>query len=341
MKRLALRLRLVVSLLTIGTAWIGSLVPSARASSVPTSDFTDLNRLPGRMLDHPTPAEERQFVVLLARYGIDRPGLYTPETRQLFVTKFRALEPYLIRSQANGGQPQESIQELVRSIDATGERERMCAALREWLTLPDDSLHPVTEFYTVPSGSKEAPRRELWGMRCRAAEMLSDWGDVSSLPRMRQWLAGPIDRAPARWSLTESIRRLVSPDSAVFLSVDAAGHLRNHRHAAEVEKAIAGDTSREGRGTAVTLDAPQIQRFWVTLSGAMFARRSEEPLESEGIRIDFQNGIRAQFAVAGPTAVAYTDNTRIEKWSLLLENAALHDLVAEYGALRKSTPGSP
>ena len=206
------------------------------------------------------------------------------------------------------------------------------------VTLPDDSLHPATEFYTVPNGPKDVPRRELWGMRCRAAEMLSDWGDMASLPMLRHLLEMPIDRAPARWSLTESIRRLTHPDSALFLSLDPSGHLHNHRNTAEVAKAIAGDTSREGRGSAVTLDAPQIQRFWVTLSGAMFGRRSETPSGSEGVRIDFQNGIHALFAVAGATSVAYTDNSRIEKWSLLLENAALHDLVAEYSEMRKPPP---
>jgi hypothetical protein len=305
----------------------------AGASPVPGGTFEAMNRLPGRMLQHPTPAEEREFVDLLARYGIDRPGLYTAETRATFVARFKTLKPYFFGSQGNGGYPQESIQDLVRSLGDPGDRQRMCSALREWLTLPDDSLRPAQSFYLLKNGpdGKRSTERELWGARCRAAEMLSDWGDSTALPLIRAQLARPIDRDQARWSLIESVRRLESPDSAVFLTSGPSGRVINHRSLAEISSAYAGETSLLEKGKARPLDRVQTERVWAALSGALFGRKSGPVPESYGVRLDFTNGIHAMLALTDEGGVVYTDNSRVERWSLTLDSANLHDVVAALG----------
>jgi hypothetical protein len=320
------RLRLAVSIATLVLA-----APLAAASPISGSDIEAMNRLPARMLDHPTPAEERQFVTLLARYGVDQPELYRPETRELFVEKYKALKPYLVASQRNGGEPEESIQSLVRSLGGREDRDRMCTALREWLSLPDDSLRPAKVFYLLTSGAngKNVAKRELWGARCRAAEMLSDWGDTTALPLMRALLAGSIEPERARFSMIESVRRIESPDSAVFLTADASGRIVNHRSLAEVASASAGAEDALERGRGPRLDFVQIQRLWTALSGAMFGRRSPWTPGNSGVRLEFKNGLRALLVVTGAGSVEYTDNSRIDRWALTLDSAALNQVVSD------------
>jgi hypothetical protein len=49
------------------------------------------------------------------------------------------------------------------------------------------------------------------------------------------------------------------------------------------------------------------------------------------VRLDFTNGIHAMLAVTDEGGVVYTDNSRVERWSLTLDSANLHDVVAALG----------
>jgi len=173
--------------------------------------------------------------------------------------------------------------------------------------------------------------------RICAAEILSDWGDAGALPLMRDLLASA-DPSIVAWFSSEkqdplfplkmAIVRTTSPDSAAFLRAGEDGLLRCCRSFDRVYSMVVRRTSGADRLQHLPpLDEKTSREVWSLISnGPSSASRGYGGGGLE-LTVYFHDGLIGHLAPIGEGRVIYTDNTRLERTGLTIENPELHDRI--------------
>jgi len=240
------------------------------------------------------------------RYGLD---LLSEEHVKAIRARFGRFAPILAASQAPGGALNYDIQRLYRKEADADQREMMLVSLRRWLWEDISQVPPMGSLQLT--GPEPMVMQLVMRERVRAAEILADWDDATSLPGIMALQQILKETEKLTWHLERARQRLRDPCSMTAFSFEPDGKIRFCGNKSKLERM----TIRRGGWNSERIQhqcsIAEVDQLWDLLALTEASATKPRVLGSSALVLEFSSGLRLSLEPQENGELVYTDNASL------------------------------